>query len=181
MQIGAAAIVHRFSANLFVSCCVFRFSERGCHLLCSLTVLNCGLVWLAAVLDGGGRVLLRVLYRFRAMRGALIMLGCGPFCRAAGIRRSGSPGGRINSVFSFKVLACCTANARGFFFKTVVEGSHAVHAWRCFASYAIALKCALLWGVFCVTRFRGLCGWSRRQLLAETGCKFENKTYVCQM
>ena len=67
---------------------------------------------------------------------------------AAGIRRSGSPGGRINSVFSFKVLACCTANARGFSFKTVVADGHAVHAWRCFASYAIALKCALFLGVF---------------------------------
>ena len=75
------------------------------------------------------------------------MLGCGPFCRAAGIRRSGSPDGRINSVFSFKVLACCTANARGFFFKTVVAGGHAVHAWRCFAPYAIALKCALFLGI----------------------------------
>ena len=73
---------------------------------------------------------------------------CGPFCRAAGIRRSGSPGGRINSVFSFNVLACCTANARGFFVKTVVTGSHAVHAWRCFAPCAIALTCALFLGVF---------------------------------
>ena len=144
LQIGVAAMVHRFSANLFVPCCVFRFSERGCHLLCSLTVSNCGLVWLAAVLDGGGRVLLRVLYRFRAIRGALF----DAWLRAAGIRRSGSPGGRINSVFSFKVLACCTANARGFFFKTVVAGGHAVHAWRCFAPYAIALKCALFLGVF---------------------------------
>ena len=31
---------------------------------------------------------------------------------------------------------------------TVVAGNHAVHAWRCFASYAIALKCALFVGVF---------------------------------
>ena len=60
---------------------------------------------------------LGVLYRFRAMRSASYDTCCGPFCRAAGIRRSGSPGGRINYVFSFKVLACCSANTRGFFFK----------------------------------------------------------------
>ena len=40
-----------------------------------LLFLNCGLVWLAAVLDGGGRVLLRVLYMSRAMRGALLCRG----------------------------------------------------------------------------------------------------------
>ena len=91
---------------------------------------------------------LGVLYRFRAMRSASYDTCCGPFCRAAGIRRSGSPGGRINSVFSFKVLACCTANARGFLFKTVIAGGYAVHAWRCFAPYAIALQCALFLGVF---------------------------------
>ena len=151
--------------------CFFAFQSTVVICCARLLFLNCGLVWLAAVLDGGGRVLLRVLYMSCATRGALFDACCGPFCRAVGIRRSGSPGGRINSVFSFKVLACCTANARGFFFKTVVAGGHAVHAWRCFASYAIALKCALLWGVFCVTRFRGLCGWSRRQLLVETVCK----------
>ena len=149
LQIGVAAIVHRFSASLCCSRVVFFAFQSAVVICCArLLFLNCGLVWLAAVLDGGGRVLLRVLYMSRAMRGALFDACCGPFCRAAGIRRSGSPGGRINSVFSFKVLACCTANARGFFFKTVVAGGHAVHAWRCFAPYAIALKCALFLGVF---------------------------------
>ena len=110
-------------------------------------------VWLAAVLDGGDRALLRVLVKeTRGMRGALMML-CGPFCRAAGIRRSGSPGGRINYVFSFKVLACCSADMRDFFFKTVVTGGRAVPAWRCFAPYAIALKCALFLGVFLCDAF----------------------------
>ena len=71
MQIGVAAIVHRFLANL----CCFRvvfFAFQSAVVICCarLLFLNCGLVWLAAVLDGG-RVLLRVLYMSRAMRGAL--------------------------------------------------------------------------------------------------------------
>ena len=149
MQIDVAAIMHRFSAVL---CCfrVVSFAFQSAVVICCarLLFLNCGLVWLAAVLDGGGRVLIEGTVHVPRNAGCSYDAFCGPFCRAAGIRRSGSPGGRINSVFSFKVLACCTANARGFFFKTVVVGDHAVHAWRCFASYAIALKCALFLGVF---------------------------------
>ena len=72
LQIGVAATVHRFSADL----CCFRiefFAFQSAVVICCarLLFLNCGLVWLAAVLDGGGRVLLRVLYMSRAMRGAL--------------------------------------------------------------------------------------------------------------
>ena len=34
------------------------------------------------------------------------------------------------------------------FSRTEVTGGRAVPAWRCFAPYAIALKCALFLGVF---------------------------------
>lgn len=72
LQIGVAAIVHRFSASLCCSRVVFFAFQSAVVICCArLLFLNCGLVWLAAVLDGGGRVLLRVLYMSRAMRGAL--------------------------------------------------------------------------------------------------------------
>ena len=39
LQIDVAAIVHRFLAGFVLfSCCVFRFSERVCRLLCSFIV-----------------------------------------------------------------------------------------------------------------------------------------------
>ena len=115
MQIDVAAIVYRFSADLFCSRVVFFAFQSAVAIGCArLLFLNCGLVWLAAVLDGGGSVLVRVLYRDSRDAGCSYDAFCGPFGRAAGIRRSGSPGGRINSVFSFKVSACCTANMRGF-------------------------------------------------------------------
>ena len=76
LQIGVAAIVHRFSANWCCFRVVFFAFQSAVVIYCDrLLFLNCGLVWLAAVLDGG--VLLRVLYRFRAMRGALMMLFAG--------------------------------------------------------------------------------------------------------
>ena len=72
LQIGVAAIVHRFSANLCCFRVVFFAFQSAVVIYCArFLFLNCGLVWLAAVLDGGERVLLRVLHRFRAMRGAL--------------------------------------------------------------------------------------------------------------
>ena len=55
------------------------FAFQSAFVVCCARLLfpNYGLVWLAAVLDGGGRVSLGVLYRFRAMRSAFMMLVAG--------------------------------------------------------------------------------------------------------
>ena len=64
MQIDVAAIVHRFSDDLFCSRVVFSlFRARSSSIVLAYCFEIVALVWLAAVLDGGGRALLRVLYR----------------------------------------------------------------------------------------------------------------------
>ena len=57
MQIDVAAIMHRFSADLFCFRVVFfAFQSAVVIRRARLLLLNCGLVWLVAVLDGGGSV-----------------------------------------------------------------------------------------------------------------------------